>query len=98
LLGGELVVSGDPKLVVTVKRLFPTPRRAGGIGAAGRRARRPATTRDDGQIHDGNTFVVSDDRVDFEALRRMRPASSHYDTRFLSTWVLTVDGRRGRRS
>ena len=45
-------------------------------------------------ILEGNTFVVSDRRGDIEG----SPADPHGlfldDTRFLSQWVLTVDGRR----
>jgi glycogen debranching enzyme len=45
-------------------------------------------------ILEGNTFVVSDRRGDVEA----SPAETHGlfvdDTRFLSRWVLTLDGRR----
>ena len=45
-------------------------------------------------ILEGNTFVVSDRRGDIEA----SPDTPHGlfvdDTRFLSRWVLTVDGRR----
>ena len=45
-------------------------------------------------ILDGNTFVVSDRRGDLDAT----PTDNHglflNDTRFLSRWVLTVDGRR----
>ncbi len=45
-------------------------------------------------ILEGNTFIVSDRRGDVEA----SPAETHGlfvdDTRFLSRWVLTVDGRR----
>ena len=43
-------------------------------------------------ILDGNTFVVSDRRGDIEAT----PVDNHGlfldDTRFLSQWILTVDG------
>src|SRR4030095_1035819 len=45
-------------------------------------------------ILEGNTFIVSDRRGDVEA----SPADTHGlsvdDTRFLSRWVLTLDGRR----
>src|SRR5215467_1981656 len=45
-------------------------------------------------ILDGNTFVVSDGRGDMEAT----PTENHglflNDTRFLSRWILTVDGIR----
>jgi glycogen debranching enzyme len=45
-------------------------------------------------ILDGNTFVVSDDRGDIEASSTDPTGLFSYDTRFLSTWVLTVDGNR----
>jgi glycogen debranching enzyme len=45
-------------------------------------------------ILDGSTFVVSDRRGDIDA-RPDEPHGLFYkDTRFLSTWVLTVDGAR----
>jgi glycogen debranching enzyme len=51
-------------------------------------------TSDTVSILDGNTFVVSDRRGDIEAT----PTDTHglflNDTRFLSRWVLTVNGRR----
>jgi glycogen debranching enzyme len=43
---------------------------------------------------DGNTFVVSDPRGDIDASRADPAGLFSYDTRFLSSWVLTVDGRR----
>ena len=46
------------------------------------------------QILDGNTFVVSDDRGDIEATPTDTTGLFSYDTRFLSKWVLTVDGER----
>jgi len=46
------------------------------------------------QILDGNTFVVSDDRGDIEASRTDPTGLFSFDTRFLSRWVLTVDGER----
>ena len=46
------------------------------------------------KILDGNTFVVSDDRGDIEASLTDPTGLFSYDTRFLSTWVLTVDGER----
>jgi glycogen debranching enzyme len=45
-------------------------------------------------ILDGNTFVVSDRRGDIEATPTDTVGLFSYDTRFLSTWVLTVDGNR----
>jgi glycogen debranching enzyme len=46
------------------------------------------------QILDGNTFVVSDGRGDIEASPTGPTGLFSFDTRFLSKWVLTVDGQR----
>jgi glycogen debranching enzyme len=45
-------------------------------------------------ILDGNTFVVSDSRGDIEASLTDPTGLFSFDTRFLSRWVLTVDGER----
>jgi len=45
-------------------------------------------------ILDGNTFVVSDGRGDMEATPTQNHGLFLNDTRFLSRWVLTVDGLR----
>jgi glycogen debranching enzyme len=46
------------------------------------------------KILDGNTFVVSDRRGDIEASLTDPTGLFSFDTRFLSTWLLTVDGDR----
>jgi glycogen debranching enzyme len=46
------------------------------------------------KILDGNTFVVSDERGDIEASLTDPTGLFSFDTRFLSTWVLTVNGQR----
>ncbi len=46
------------------------------------------------RILDGNTFVVSDERGDIEASKTDPTGLFANDTRFLSTWVLHVDGIR----
>ena len=46
------------------------------------------------RILEGNTFVVSDERGDIEASSMDPTGLFSYDTRFLSTWTLTVDGER----
>ncbi len=46
------------------------------------------------RILDGNTFVVSDERGDIEASTTEPTGLFSFDTRFLSTWVLTIDGIR----
>jgi glycogen debranching enzyme len=45
-------------------------------------------------ILDGNTFVVSDSCGDIEASATDPTGLFSFDTRFLSKWVLTIDGRR----
>jgi len=46
------------------------------------------------RILDGNTFVVCDERGDIEASSTDPTGLFSFDTRFLSTWVLTVNGDR----
>ncbi len=46
------------------------------------------------KILDGNTFVVSDGAGDMEASLTDPTGLFSYDTRFLSKWVLTIDGQR----
>src|SRR5262245_42093423 len=46
------------------------------------------------RILDGNTFVVSDDAGDIDASPTEPNGLFSYDTRFLSTWALTLDGKR----
>ncbi len=45
-------------------------------------------------ILDGNTFVVSDAQGDIDASLTDPTGLFSYDTRFLSKWVLTIDGQR----
>jgi len=46
------------------------------------------------QILEGNTFVVSDDRGDIEASLTDPTGLFSFDTRFISRWVLTINGQR----
>jgi glycogen debranching enzyme len=46
------------------------------------------------RILDGNTFVVSDSRGDIEASLTDPTGLFSFDSRFLSTWILTVNGER----
>jgi glycogen debranching enzyme len=46
------------------------------------------------KILDGNTFVVSDSSGDIEASPTDPTGLFSFDTRFLSRWVLTIDGER----
>ncbi len=50
----------------------------------------------DGQVNilDGNTFVVSDTSGDIDASPVDTAGLFSFDTRFLSKWILTVDGNR----
>ncbi|MFC3503031.1 glycogen debranching N-terminal domain-containing protein [Micromonospora krabiensis] len=45
-------------------------------------------------ILDGNTFLVTDQRGDIEPSYDFPTGLFSFDTRFLSTWILTVDGSR----
>ncbi|GGO11894.1 amylo-alpha-1,6-glucosidase [Micromonospora parathelypteridis] len=45
-------------------------------------------------ILDGNTFLVSDRRGDIEPSYEIPTGLFSFDTRFLSRWVLTLDGER----
>ena len=46
------------------------------------------------RILDGNTFVVCDGRGDIEALATEPTGLFSFDTRFLSSWVLTINGHK----
>jgi glycogen debranching enzyme len=46
------------------------------------------------RLLDGNTFVVSDSRGDIEASLTDPTGLFSFDTRFLSSWILTVNGER----
>ena len=46
------------------------------------------------KILDGNTFVVSDESGDIEASLTDPTGLFSFDTRFLSRWILTIDGQR----
>ncbi len=46
------------------------------------------------RILEGNTFIVSDERGDIEAGSADPTGLFSYDTRFLSTWALTIDGKK----
>jgi len=46
------------------------------------------------QILEGNTFVVSDTRGDIEPSVSDPTGLFAFDTRFLSSWILTIDGKR----
>jgi glycogen debranching enzyme len=48
----------------------------------------------DVKILNGNTFVVSDNRGDIEASPTDSSGLFSFDTRYLSRWVLTVNGQR----
>ena len=49
---------------------------------------------DEVKILDGNTFVVSDSSGDIEASMTDATGLFSYDTRFLSKWILTLNGQR----
>ena len=100
-LRGAAVIDGDVGLLAGFQRLFPGPPAAKGKAkaegqgeGAGRAAEEEAAMTDGVRILDGNTFVVSDRQGDIEASPTDPTGLFSYDTRFLSQWVLTVDGER----
>lgn len=50
--------------------------------------------RDFVSILDGNSFAVSDETGDIELSRNRPTGIFAFDTRFISTWVLTINGQR----
>ncbi len=92
VLRGEVAVEGSAELLVLFQRLLPRPRLAPSEGSC-RRLREEAAM-SEVKILDGNTFVVSDDRGDIEASPIDPTGLFSFDTRFLSKWVLTVNGER----
>ena len=70
-----------------MQRLFPGPRRLSPT---------EGDVVSDGlvKILDGNTFVVSNSNGDIEASLTDPTGLFSFDTRFLSRWVLTVNGER----
>ncbi|RZU75614.1 glycogen debranching enzyme [Micromonospora kangleipakensis] len=46
------------------------------------------------RLLDGNTFVVSDDTGDIDASPTIPTGLFSFDTRFLSKWLLSIDGER----
>ena len=87
VLRGDLEVEGDWRLLVRMQRLFPGPRALSPT---------EGDVVSDGlvKILDGNTFVVSDSNGDIEASLTDPTGLFSFDTRFLSRWVLTVNGER----
>ena len=79
VLRGAVTIEGDPRLLVLFQRLLPGP---------------SVMSDELVKILDGNTFVVSDDRGDIEASLTDPTGLFSFDTRFLSKWVLTIDGER----
>ena len=94
LLRGAMSVEGDIQLLVLFQRLLPGPPAL--PKAAPHRGSCEEETMSNGlvQILDGNTFVVSDSNGDIEASLTDPTGLFSFDTRFLSKWVLTIDGQR----
>src|SRR3954470_3788310 len=72
------------------------PAHAGRLGRSRRRrgGRAAVVSEDVVRILNGSTFVVCDRRGDIEASPSDPTGLFAFDTRFLSRWVLTVDGER----
>ncbi len=92
LLRGAIHPQGKVVLLTALQRLFPGS--PGARGTASRRLRGAAVMSPAVKILNGNTFVVSDERGDIEASLTDPTGLFSFDTRFLSRWILTVDGQR----
>ena len=90
VLRGEVGIGGDERLIVLLQAALPE------TAAAASLANREEEAVNDGSVKilDGNTFVVSDTRGDIEASLTDPTGLFSYDTRFLSKWVLTINGER----
>ena len=91
VLRGALVCHGDLELFFTIQRIFPGP--ASRVGPDCRHEE-CVMSGEMVKILNGNTFVVSDRRGDIEASSTDPTGLFSFDTRFLSKWVLTVNGDR----
>src|SRR5262249_6713195 len=80
---GGVPAGGRGRPVVFLPASVPGPADRGG-----------ETMTDQVQILDGNTFVVSDGNGDIEASATDPTGLFSFDTRFLSHWVLTINGER----
>ena len=99
LLRGLLTVDGDIAALMMFQRCLPGPPGSDGPGRADHFPDRHGAAEaimSSGlvQILEGNTFVVSDDRGDIEASLTDPTGLFSFDTRFLSRWVLTINGQR----
>ena len=83
VLRGRLAISGE------IEPVDPAPARLSRPAARGGEA-----MSDEIKILDGNTFVVSDGAGDIEASATDPTGLFSFDTRFLSQWVLTINGER----
>ena len=94
VLRGELVPEGDCGPADGVPAVLPRTASFSSEAPNRRTREEPAMSGDLVQILEGNTFVVSDDRGDIEATLTDPTGLFSFDTRFLSRWVLTVNGDR----
>ena len=95
VLRGAVAIEGDPGLLVLFQRLFPGPPKR-------RQARRAAETQDgvaserrgSSRSSTATRSSSATTRGDIEASLTDPTGLFSFDTRFLSKWVLTVDGQR----
>jgi glycogen debranching enzyme len=92
-LRGVVSLEGDPHPAGAVPA-GPAGAAGDGDGTTGGREGTANVSANIVKILDGNTFVVSDPRGDIEASLTDPTGLFSFDTRFLSTWVLTVNGQR----
>ncbi len=106
---GDLSMTGDLHLIARFVRVFPPPAQqpaaapvsapadgqpAPHANAGDATAQDQEPPRQTVSILEGNTFVVSDRRGDIDATPTNTQGLFFEDTRFLSQWILTVNGAR----
>ncbi|HEY2671199.1 MAG TPA: glycogen debranching N-terminal domain-containing protein [Rugosimonospora sp.] len=94
-----LAFEGDVRLLVLFQRLFPPPAPTisrPSIDETGPAGGDHATAIGETMVRmlDGPTFVVCDPRGDLDASPTEPAGLFSYDTRFLSKWILTINGQR----
>ncbi|MFY1701321.1 glycogen debranching N-terminal domain-containing protein [Micromonospora sp. WMMA1923] len=98
LFRGIVSVEGDLSLLLVFRRLLPTAADSGNPHPVGGVVRR--TPRNGIGLHErtsiffGNSFMISARNGDVEAEPTVPLGLFFFDTRFLSTWRLTVDGEQ----
>ncbi|WP_139128992.1 glycogen debranching N-terminal domain-containing protein [Micromonospora nigra] len=98
LIRGIVSIEGDLSLLLVFRRLLPPAADSSGPApleeVSRHTARAPIALHDATSAFFGNMFLISSRNGDVEAAPTTPLGLFYFDTRFLSTWHLTVDGER----